>query len=83
MLQSVNINIWRDNIRMLQDAVNVSVTAIIPSDRDTADVIPGDFSTVNADGEPEMLESAGKYSEINKKRNITKTCTRNDCGDYA
>ena len=45
---------------MLQDAVNVSVTAIIPSDRDTAGVIPGDFSTVNADGEPEMLESAGK-----------------------
>ena len=50
---------WRDNIRLLQGAVNVSITAIIPSDRDTADVIPGDFSTVNADGEPEMLESAG------------------------
>ena len=54
---------------MLQGAVNVSVTAIIPSDRDTADVIPGDFSTVNADGEPEMRESAGKLQK--KKNNKT------------
>ena len=54
---------------MLQGAVNVSVTAIIPSDRDTAGVIPGDFSTVNADGEPEMLESAGKWL-YNRKKNI-------------
>ena len=61
---------------MLQGAVNVSVTAIIPSDRDTADVIPGDFSTVNAAGEPEMLESAGKWL-YNRKKTF-KNFTRSD-----
>ena len=41
--------------------MNFSVTAIIPSDRDTADVMPGDLSSTNSEGDPERLESSGEY----------------------
>ena len=42
--------------------MNFSVTAIIPSDRDTADVMPGDLSSTNSEGDPERLESSGEIS---------------------
>ena len=40
----------------------MSVTAILPSDRETADLVPGDFTATNGEGDSERLQSFGEIS---------------------
>ena len=48
----------------------MSVTAILPSDRETADLVPGDFTATNGEGDSERLQSFGEISF--GRRNVKK-----------
>ena len=57
-----------------QGDVSMSVTAILPSDRETADLVPGDFTATNGEGESERLQSFGEILFACRKLKIYTFC---------
>ena len=53
----------------------MSVTAILPSDRQSADLVPGDFTATNGKGDSERLQSFGEILFGCRKLKINTFCT--------